>query len=552
MTMATLPYLRAAYNEFYERILAPKEKAWMREIQPRAGESGHTDAEQNNDDAEVEVQEGVDFELDVQVEIVEEQEVPEGDQQPIDHQQQHEQPAGNPPQADPVEAFDVNDADQVRERMQRHVRERHGHPPHHGHGPEAGAAALPGVGFLLRPKQTAASVISALIFPTVAAAMVAYADTIERIQSRAQAFEGDYAFLADYKYELGADQLTPFGEMQMVNSGADFFTRYADLAITAAPFIRASGQQRVIESAERFGQGYHTAKVAGGNSHDTQYPYDIVVISEDIGSNNTLDHGLCTNFELSDTGHGAQSIFTSTFIPSITTRLNIALPDANLTDQDTIYLMDLCPFETVASLKGTPSLFCTLFTQEEWEQYNYYQTLGKYYGYGPGTALGPSQGVGFANELIARLTGKPVVDHTSVNQTLDADPTTFPLGRTLYADFGHDNDMTAAFAALGLYNSTPLLPKTHSMTVEQMNGYSAAWTVPFAARAVFEKMQCEGAVEEAVRVLVNGRVLPLQTCGGDTLGRCPLSRFVDSLSFAQGGGHWDRCFSTRGGQKSVT
>lgn len=370
-----------------------------------------------------------------------------------------------------------------------------------------------------------------------------YAQTIEKIKSNVRTFEGGYAFLAEYKYALGAGQLTAFGEVQLVNSGIDFFTRYADLADSAAPFIRASGQQRVIDSAERFSQGFHKARVAAGKSNDVQYPYDIVIISEDTGSNNTLDHGLCTVFEASNTSQVVQSIFASTFIPAISARLNTGLPNANLTDQDAISFMDLCPFETVASPKGTPSSFCTLFTQDEWKQYDYYQTLGKYYGYGPGIPLGPTQGVGFANELVARLTGKPVADHTSVNRTLDADNANFPLGRILYADFGHDNDMTAAFAALGLYNSTPPLSKTELMTIEEMNAYSAAWTVPFAARAFFEKMQCEGVDEELVRVLVNGRVLPLEMCGGDALGRCPLSRFVDSLSFAQGGGHWDQCFN---------
>ena len=205
-------------------------------------------------------------------------------------------------------------------------------------------------------------------------------------------------------------------------------------------------------------------------------------------------------------------------------------------------MMDLCPFETVADPLANPSAFCALFTSSEWRQYDYYQTLGKHYGYGPGNALGPTQGVGFVNELIARMTDMPVKDHTSVNRTLDINSTTFPLGRSLYADFGHDNDMTAVFAALGLYNSTPPLSTTGLMTVEEMKGYSAARTVPFAARTVFEKMRCHGVEEEMVRVIVNGRVVPLETCEGDALGRCTLSRFVESLSFARDGGHWDRCF----------
>ena len=102
--------------------------------------------------------------------------------------------------------------------------------------------------------------------------------------------------------------------------------------------------------------------------------------------------------------------------------------------------------------------------------------------------------------------------------------------------------MTAIFSALGLYNSTSALSNTTIETTTQTKGYSASWTVPFAARAYFEKMTCGGKEEELVRVLVNDRVLPLETCGGDELGRCTLSKFVGSLTFAREGGHWDQCF----------
>ena len=378
--------------------------------------------------------------------------------------------------------------------------------------------------------------------PTLAKSIL-YAKLINKIKTRAQKFDGDFAFLANYTYSLGADQLTAFGEQQMVMSGIHFFDRYAKIAAQSAPFIRASGEQRVIESAQKFGLGYHQAKIAAGNSEDGQYPYNIVAISEQPGSNNTLNHGLCTAFETSDTGHIAQSKFASTFIPSIKTYLNEGLSGANLTDEETLFLMDLCPFETVADSTGRPSSFCVLFTRDEWRQYDYYQTLGKYYGYGSGNPLGPTQGVGFVNEIIARLTGNTVDDHTSSNTTLDKDPATFPLHRAIYADFGHDNDMTAVLAALDVYNITQPLSTSHPMTIEAMNGYSAAWTVPFAARIYFEKLQCDGTKEEMIRVLVNGRVLPLESCAGDSLGRCTLSKFIDSLSFARTGGHWDQCFT---------
>ena len=85
---------------------------------------------------------------------------------------------------------------------------------------------------------------------------------------------------------------------------------------------------------------------------------------------------------------------------------------------------------------------------------------------------------------------------------------------------------------------------TSIQTADDSNGYSAAWTVPFGARAYFEKLDCEGEDEELVRVLVNDRVIPLDICKGDSLGRCKLSAFIRSLSFAAGGGNWDQCFAS--------
>ncbi|KAK5172046.1 uncharacterized protein LTR77_003683 [Saxophila tyrrhenica] len=376
----------------------------------------------------------------------------------------------------------------------------------------------------------------------------AYNATIQKIQANVRKFSGKYAFLADYEYTLGADQLTTFGQQEMVNSGIKFYERYRDQTRDIVPFMRSSGEDRVVESALNFTQGFTDAKAADSQAKHGSKAYptvDVIIPEADYGINNTLNHDLCTAFENgtdSSIADDVQETWTNIFAKPIRKRLNSHLPGAHLTLQETIYVMDLCPFNTVASPTGELSPFCNLFTEEEWHQYNYYETLDKWYGYSYGNPLGPTQGVGFANELIARMTDKPVHDETSTNHTLDDDPKTFPLGRQLYADFSHDNDMTAIFAALGLYNGTGQFPKTEVVEARDANGYSAAWTVPFAARAYFEKMTCSGHKGELVRVLINDRVLPLTQCGGDGLGRCTLAKFIESLGFAKAGGDWDKCF----------
>lgn len=371
---------------------------------------------------------------------------------------------------------------------------------------------------------------------------VLYGALIARIHQSVKEYGEGFAFVKDYNYTLGADQLTALGQQEMVNSGIQFYTRYRDLARKITPFVRSSGQDRVVHSAQNWTDGFHQTRLADKQSSPDSFPYPMVIIPEAPGVNNTLSYGLCTAFKGSKSADAAQAKFLATFAGALADRLNRGLPGANLSLADTISIMDMCPYDTVDDISGKLSPFCSLFTEDEWKSYDYFQSLGKWYGYGDGNELGPTQGVGWVNELIARLTGSAVRDSTSTNATLDSSPSTFPLDAVLYADFSHDNDMAGVFAALGLYNATsPLSTSTRESTADT-KGYSASWTVPFGARMYVEKMTCSGSKDELVRILVNGRVIPLQSCGADSSGRCALASFVDSLSFARGGGHWGRCF----------
>ncbi|KAI2624224.1 phosphoglycerate mutase-like protein [Hypoxylon sp. NC1633] len=374
---------------------------------------------------------------------------------------------------------------------------------------------------------------------------LAYGAIVDRIHDNVKDYGNHFKFIKDYKYTLGADQLTRYGENQMINAGLLFYERYKQLASSHLPFIRASGQNRVVVSAKNWTQGFHTARQADIDADPSDpYPYDILVIPEGTNFNNSLSPDLCPAFEEERYAvQDEQVTWREKFVSPIAERLNENLPGANLSDQEAIYMMDMCPFVTVTNDRGKLSEFCYLYTVEEWHNYNYYQSLGKWYGYGNGNPLGPTQGVGFVNELLARLTGEPVIDHTTTNSTLDGSKSTFPLNHHLYADFSHDNDMMDIFAALGLYNLTDPLPSGRRVGPHETFGFSASWVVPFASRLYVEKMTCGGEEEEFVRILVNDRVIPLQNCGADELGLCTLGRFVESQSFARNGGHWDMCFA---------
>lgn len=161
-----------------------------------------------------------------------------------------------------------------------------------------------------------------------------------------------------------------------------------------------------------------------------------------------------------------------------------------------------------------------------------------------GQELGPVEGVGYINELIARLTSTPVNDTTQTNFTLDHSPLTFPLNRTLYADFSHDDQMIAIYSAMGLFQQPEALNPT---SPNSSRTWVASQLVPFSAKMVVERLHCQfsASVEPYLRILVNEAIQPLEFCSGVTAdGVCSVKNFVASQTFSTSGGDgkWAQCF----------
>ncbi|KAL1717371.1 histidine phosphatase superfamily [Schizophyllum commune] len=333
------------------------------------------------------------------------------------------------------------------------------------------------------------------------------------------------AFVADYEYDLGVSHLIAFGARQSYEAGEEVYERYSDLVSNGSiPFVRASGSERVIDTATNWTAGFSAA------SNGAYNPVLNLIISEEL--NDTLDDAMCPNVGDSD---AQTDEWTTIYAAPIAERLNNNAVGANLSTTNVYNLMSLCPFDTLAN--ETPSPFCDLFTEDEFDGFAYVGDLDKYYGTGYGQELGPVQGVGYINELIARLTGQPVQDSTQTNHTLDSSNDTFPLDRTVYADFSHDNQMVAIYSAMGLFTQAAALDPSNP---DPARTWRASNLVPFSARMVTERLSCDG--EAYVRVLVNDALQPLEFCGnGD--GRCTLDAFVESQSYARnnGNGDFDKC-----------
>ncbi|KAJ7686917.1 histidine phosphatase superfamily [Mycena rosella] len=220
-----------------------------------------------------------------------------------------------------------------------------------------------------------------------------------------------------------------------------------------------------------------------------------------LHGNDTLDDGMCANAGNSDAQTDAWLVV---FAPPITARLNRWAPGANVTDAETYSLISMCPFHTVASYtigqQTLPlSLFCVLFNADEFAAFEYSMDLDKYYGTGYGAYLCRVQGVGYINELLARLTHTP---------------------------------MTAIYAAIGLF------PQAAPLDPTAAPAHMGTWV------ASLLRLACARGAQY-VRVLLNDVAQPLAFCADKkTPGVCELGAFVRSQAYARGGGDgdWAKCF----------
>jgi hypothetical protein len=250
----------------------------------------------------------------------------------------------------------------------------------------------------------------------------------------------------------------------------------------------------------------------------------------------------------------------------IAARLNQKAPGANLEPLHTVHLMALCPLEK-AAFGHSP--FCRIFNKQEWEAFELFWDVQKWFAFGHGNPLGPVQGVGWTTELLSRLNGVMVLDDTQTNHSLSSfnlverahlsrsalnnDPTTFPFDRSIYVDLSHDNEMVvstsllcsnssltstsqAIFSALGLFKTAPTLPRSK-------NSFIVSEVVPFAGRLIVERYTCP-STEPHVRLLLNDRIIrdlcPGQACSD---GLFPLQHFnaTQHFSTTEGQALWPRC-----------
>lgn len=365
-------------------------------------------------------------------------------------------------------------------------------------------------------------------------------DVANKLANMSQPARGDLSWLNDWEYTLGIDDLVSTGVASLFSSGAKFWGTHGRLLYghpnqtswnprhnvypngtsRPTPYVRAAGQQRVVDSALAWAAGFfgeYGQPPIGGNINKQ---YNLDIIPEEEGQNNTLaGYFSCPNSETKSIGSKLKKEFIDIYLADATVRLQRALPGiANLTTKDALAIQDLCVFETAAYGQ---SAFCNLFTELEWRGFEYHIDL-KFWGDSAwGNPAGPATGLGWIAELYGRLTSQKPKGF-GVNETLPFIP-----DQPLHADFTHDSVIASVLSALRFQWTIAELPSTKIKVPRQ---FIVSRLTPFAAKLVVEILSCKDG--ERVRMKLNDRVLPLgdlHYCPVSDDGICPLKDFTRSL-----------------------
>ncbi|KAI0057099.1 phosphoglycerate mutase-like protein [Artomyces pyxidatus] len=364
-------------------------------------------------------------------------------------------------------------------------------------------------------------------YPTSWAAYGGPATLAHRLHETAASWtaKDDLEFLNGWSYKLGEEVLTPFGRQQLFDLGISIRLKYGFLLenfTDSLPVFRTESQDRMLASALNFASGFF------GIPYEDKYLQSITI--EDDGFNNTLaPYKTCPNTgdrAKADRGTPFVKEWAALYLKDARDRLQSQIHGYDLTIEDVYIMQQMCPYETVAI--GF-SKFCGLFTQEEWEGFDYAMDIYFWYDSAFGSPVARVQGIGYIQEMVARLTHTPIETHnSSTNSTLNDNPVTFPLDHNLYVDATHEVVVLNIITALNLTNFAKAgpLPTDH---IPAQRPFRVSQLAPFSTNIQFQLLSCPSRSDEQLRVIINDAVSPLtgiEGCPEDADGMCSVPTFV--------------------------
>ncbi|KAI9053775.1 hypothetical protein LZ554_002724 [Drepanopeziza brunnea f. sp. 'monogermtubi'] len=376
-------------------------------------------------------------------------------------------------------------------------------------------------------------------YPTSGANVYVFGNKMANLTGKLQA-EGQLSFLNEWKYGLGREILVPRGRQELFESGVLHYYLYGKMYNPNSKIIvRTTTQDRMLKSAEYFMAGFFGLEWTNNAT--------IEVIIEAPGFNNSLaGYDNCNNANSfrNAGGNNATAEWVGVYLKDATERLRPLVKGYELTIEDVYAMQNMCPYETVAY---GYSVFCDLFTYEEWVHFEY--SLDLYFAGSSSfqSPTGRAVGLGYVQETIARLQNHTLgYSGSQINTTLDSSTETFPLNQSLYFDFSHDTNIMSILTAFGFKQFNAFLPATHypgphNLTVSHLEPFGARLDIeiiktpsPLSAQRVYE----EGEETMYIHFILNQRTLPLglnfPECGADRLdGWCELEAFLKTQEKAE-------------------
>ncbi|KAF5657339.1 phytase [Fusarium heterosporum] len=356
-------------------------------------------------------------------------------------------------------------------------------------------------------------------YPTPGANVATLGERLANASSTLKA-SGALEFLNDWKYELGKAILVPRGRQELFESGVLHSYMYGSLYNPESKLIvRTTTQDRMLKSAENWMAGFFGLEWTNNAT--------IEVIIEAPGFNNSLAGGLnCPNSNKADYVTPVATWYEK-YLKDATDRFNDATEGFTWTPADVWAAQNMCPYETVAY--GF-SRFCDLFTYEEWEHFGYSIDLGFSSGAGFQSPVGRATGLGYQQEVMARLKNHTLgYSGSQINTTLDGMTETFPLNQSLYFDFSHDTNIISILAAFGLRQfaeelPTDRYPGEHQFVVSKLTPFGARLDIEIikAPKPVSPERDgyLEGKETKYIHFVLNQRTVPL----GRSFPECDVNR----------------------------
>ncbi|KAH6917781.1 histidine phosphatase superfamily [Coprinopsis sp. MPI-PUGE-AT-0042] len=313
---------------------------------------------------------------------------------------------------------------------------------------------------------------------------------------------GDLEFLNDW-IDLGFSLRMKYG--YLLND----FTQAQRL-----PVFRTTSQDRMVKSAQNFAVGFF------GYPIDGQYQQSIMIQAP---TDKDKHQSFPNTLSPSDTPGRSYSEFDNRGCTSDARNVYLRGKSFSLQRRDQAD-------QTKQTVALGYSKFCELFTQEEWEGFDYGYDLKYWYDDGFGSPLGRVLGLGWVQELVSRLKNERItVLNSSTNPDFVSNPVTFPLGNSFYVDATHDTVILNVITALGLSNFAASGPLPYNQ-IPPNRSFRTAELVPFATNMQFQVLSCDSLPDaHQIRIIINDGVVPLtgiQGCPDQKEGMCPLDTFV--------------------------